>query len=68
MISLVSALLSLSKAFIQYLNNKKLIDAGTAQAVSENLQASMDKIRRARDARRNASVSMPDDPRNRDRR
>lgn len=53
-LALLKVLLGLANSLTAYLNNKQLIDAGEAQAISEGLQNAQDAVQKAREARRTA--------------
>lgn len=61
--SIIKLLLTLASSITQYAHDKKLIDAGAAQAILKGINDAEDTIKRANNARANAnSVPVESDP------
>ncbi len=68
-LALAKGLVSIVDGLIGYLANKRLLDAGQAEAAAKGLREAHEAIKRAQDARRSVSDdpdSLRDDPNNRD--
>jgi hypothetical protein len=64
-LSLLKLLIGLAGNLAEYVRQKKLMDAGAAEATLKGLRDADDAIRRAADARAHP-VGLSDDPDNRD--
>ena len=68
MLSFLKLLLTLAGTVAKYLSDQKLLDAGEAKAIAENLQKAKIHVEKADNARRNVSLdadSLRNDPNDR---
>ena len=51
-VNLLNLLLSLASKVADYVNNKQLLEAGEAKAISKSLQKEKERVKKARDIQR----------------